>query len=215
MTNLETYRSKFYEALKINSILCGTVLDVGCGEGHDAYFFSKRTDCVCALDLKPSAVWKRLKRENLTFIVGDANLLPFRDESFDYIFTKDILHHISNPKRVLREMLRVSKCGRGQVAVIESNRYNPISYIHMTMMRKHNHFSRRQFIELLRSVSDESVVFSLENHVYPISNRLMLRIARLFEVVLENMPLTKIFLSYNLVVMTAPRAKLSCKIIDL
>jgi ubiquinone/menaquinone biosynthesis C-methylase UbiE len=59
------------------------------------------------------------------FIVADASSLPFRDNAFDVVFEKDSLHHVNQPKEVLKEMRRVS---RNLIVLVEGNRYNPLSF---------------------------------------------------------------------------------------
>jgi SAM-dependent methyltransferase len=45
----------------------------------------------------------------LDLVVGDAEHLPFADSSFDFVFVHDGLHHLSDPYRGVREMLRVAR----------------------------------------------------------------------------------------------------------
>lgn len=54
----------------------------------------------------------------ITFHQGDATRLNFEDASFNFVFARYLLHHLRDPKAVLREMLRVCKPG-GIVAVQE------------------------------------------------------------------------------------------------
>ena len=54
----------------------------------------------------------------ITFQQGDANRLGFEDESFHFVFARYLLHHLTDPLEVLKEMLRVCKPG-GMVAVQE------------------------------------------------------------------------------------------------
>jgi SAM-dependent methyltransferase len=69
---------------------------------------------VVALDISPAAVARARERTarfgfRLDLVVGDAENLPFADGSFDYVFVHDGLHHLSNPYRGVREMLRVAR----------------------------------------------------------------------------------------------------------
>jgi SAM-dependent methyltransferase len=49
--------------------------------------------------------------------------LPFPDGSFDVAFEANLLHHVEDRTKVVREMARVS---RRWVVLIEPNRYNPL-----------------------------------------------------------------------------------------
>ncbi len=59
------------------------------------------------------------------YSIQDVNNLDFLDGSFDYIFTKETLHHLSTPYRGLYEMFRVAKKG---VIIIEPNGDNERRY---------------------------------------------------------------------------------------
>ena len=58
--------------------------------------------------------------KNLEFILGDVHKLPFPDASFDKIYGRYILEHISYPVRALREALRVLKPG-GEISIQENS----------------------------------------------------------------------------------------------
>ena len=56
---------------------------------------------------------------NVSFEMGDIHSLPFSDESFDVVHAHQVLQHIADPVRALREMRRVAKPG-GIVACRDS-----------------------------------------------------------------------------------------------
>lgn len=53
------------------------------------------------------------------FDVGEIHSLPFEDGAFDVVHTHQVLQHISDPVKALREMRRVTETG-GLVACRES-----------------------------------------------------------------------------------------------
>ena len=55
---------------------------------------------------------------NIDFVQGDAEQLPFSDNSFDIVISRLAFHHFSNPKRCFSEMTRVVKTG-GKLVVID------------------------------------------------------------------------------------------------
>ncbi len=57
---------------------------------------------------------------HVTFVRGDAHSLQFSDSSFDLVYARYLLEHVSDPARVLKEMRRVVKIG-GRVALCEND----------------------------------------------------------------------------------------------
>jgi ubiquinone/menaquinone biosynthesis C-methylase UbiE len=96
-------------------------LEIGCGCGYGAgviahAFSPSRLD---ALDVDPKMLGlARRKRdawglEKVQLIAGDAQELPYRDESFDAVFNYGIVHHLEDWQRAIREVSRVLKPGGG------------------------------------------------------------------------------------------------------
>lgn len=100
------------------------VLDVACGPGLVACQVAKTARHVTGLDLTPAMIAQARSRQaeaglnNLSWIVGDAQPLPFADEQFDRVITRYSFHHFSNPTAAFREMLRVCKPD-GRVAICD------------------------------------------------------------------------------------------------
>ncbi len=97
------------------------VLVACCGSGMDAEFIARHGARVVGLDLSRDAVRRaRTRAERFQFalhlVVGDAEHLPFRDGAVVVCFVHDGLHHLSDPHRAIRELLRVA---RGAVLLIE------------------------------------------------------------------------------------------------
>lgn len=112
------------------------LLDVGCGDGGVAELLRRRVGEVVAVDVEPSEEWD--DRDGLSFQVADGERLPFDDELFDLIHSKDSLHHMEDPVAALAEYERVLKPG-GTALIVEGNRYNPIFFVHMTKLLGHEH----------------------------------------------------------------------------
>ena len=100
------------------------VLDVATGPGFLALLFAERVSQVVGVDLTPAMVEKakatgRSKGlTNVEFRLGDAENLPFDDNSFDITSCGSAFHHFPNPEKVLAEMIRVS-CPGGKVGIID------------------------------------------------------------------------------------------------
>jgi ubiquinone/menaquinone biosynthesis C-methylase UbiE len=97
------------------------VLEVGSGPGNDSSMFARAGANVTALDLSPrniQAARKRFKTLQVPgkFLNGDAENLPFLDNTFDFIYSHGVLHHTPNTDRTIQEIYRVLKPG-GQALI--------------------------------------------------------------------------------------------------
>ena len=67
-------------------------------------------------------------------VKGDAHYLLFKDESFDSIFAGEIIEHLTNPVKFLREIERVLK--KGGVAAITTPNIHSLVYIRKSLLGK-------------------------------------------------------------------------------
>ena len=93
------------------------ILDIGCGLGDTAMMLAKQfAGCMLTgidqdADLIHTASGEKKHYSNIAFIAGSALQLPFKDNSFDFVFTRYLLHHIPDAMAAMREMKRVCKRG--------------------------------------------------------------------------------------------------------
>jgi len=173
-----------------------SLLDTGCGDGGVARLLRERVGEVVGIDIEPSAAWH--DEPGLTFRVADAENLPFEDASFDVVHSKDSLHHMESPERALAEYRRVLK-PEGAALIVESNRYNPVFYPHMTLALGHEHFNRRRFRSLVLGAFPKARFGRFEAHYAPPLNR-VLPLQHAVEEALERFPPFRPLLSYNFAV---------------
>lgn len=173
-----------------------TLLDAGCGDGGVARLLRTRVREVTAVDVEPSPAWN--DEPGLRFLVADAEALPFDDDSFDVVHSKDSLHHMHDPARALAEYHRVLKAN-GVALIVEANRYNPFFYPHMTVALGHEHFTHRRFRELVRTTFATARFGAFEAHYAPPLNHTP-RLQRAIEETLERLPPFRPLLSYNFAV---------------
>jgi ubiquinone/menaquinone biosynthesis C-methylase UbiE len=102
------------------------VLEVGCGLGTDLLQFARGGARVHAVDLTDRAVELTRKRLDLYGFhgevgVGDAEHLPYPDDSFDLVYSWGVIHLTDDPGAAAREIVRVTRPG-GSVLVMVYNR---------------------------------------------------------------------------------------------
>ncbi len=103
-----------------------SVLDMGCGPGTITVGLARRVATVVGVDTSAEVVDSARLRareegvDNAVFELGSAYDLPFGDESFDVVYAHQLMQHLSDPVRALREARRVLRPG-GLVAVRDSD----------------------------------------------------------------------------------------------
>jgi demethylmenaquinone methyltransferase/2-methoxy-6-polyprenyl-1,4-benzoquinol methylase len=97
------------------------VLDVGCGTGFATRGLLEHTDDVWGLDQSAHqlerAYGKFGRRGPVRFVRGDAERLPFADDSFDAYWSSGSIEYWPNPVAALEEARRVTRPG-GPVLVV-------------------------------------------------------------------------------------------------
>lgn len=104
----------FYSSLisLVKSLKPETILDAGCGEGFTMDTLSKNriAERIEGVEYsKESIILGKKLFPNLTFRQGTVYKLPYKDNSFDLIICTEVLEHLEESAKALREMLRVSK----------------------------------------------------------------------------------------------------------
>jgi ubiquinone/menaquinone biosynthesis C-methylase UbiE len=92
------------------------VLEVGCGHGGGASYITRilGPTSYTGMDLNPAAIAFSQRRHNvpgLDFVRGDAENLPFPDESFDAVINIESSHCYPGFSRFLAEVARVLRPG--------------------------------------------------------------------------------------------------------
>jgi ubiquinone/menaquinone biosynthesis C-methylase UbiE len=110
-------------------IVHGRWLDAGCASGH--YTVALRAagaESVIGIDIADERVREANKRWSdvaaVEFLWADIENAPFPDASFDGILLNEVLEHVTDQEKALREMARVLVSG-GFLAVFSPNRWFP------------------------------------------------------------------------------------------
>ena len=118
--NIDIYL--FDQLLKGTYSNCSTILDAGCGQGRNLFYFLNNGYDVYGVDQSAEAIAQlqglagqlsgSIKSEN--FQVGPVENMPFADEKFDLVISSAVLHFavgLEHFESMLTEMWRVLKPG--------------------------------------------------------------------------------------------------------
>jgi demethylmenaquinone methyltransferase / 2-methoxy-6-polyprenyl-1,4-benzoquinol methylase len=95
------------------------ILDIAAGTGTSSAALAKKGAEVTALDLSAGMIAVgRERHPEITFVEGDAEHLPFADDTFDAVTISFGLRNVNEPIAALAEMVRVLKPG-GRVVICE------------------------------------------------------------------------------------------------
>jgi len=111
------YIDRIKDYLLVKDFKNKTLLDIATGSGYIAIEMAKLGMNVIACDLSPQAIknlktyQKELSLRNLELIVCNAEKIPLKDNTVDYILANAILEHMPNEKETIREWKRILKPG--------------------------------------------------------------------------------------------------------
>ena len=117
-TKLELYSPEwiddepFSNIINFKSMGGKRVLEIGCGLGFNTQQFSSHGANIVSIDQTFTAAISTMKRLTIynlkgSVVVANAEELPFKDESFDFIWSWGVIHHTPRTDVVVEEIDRV------------------------------------------------------------------------------------------------------------
>jgi 2-polyprenyl-3-methyl-5-hydroxy-6-metoxy-1,4-benzoquinol methylase len=105
-------RAEIVKLLSSHSDWAAPILDIGCGAGFLCYELSQKGLTSVGLDSDRKMIQLGVGEvEQVSFVLGDAQYIPFRDCSFSAITCLDVIEHVKNDKRFMKEVARAIKEG--------------------------------------------------------------------------------------------------------
>lgn len=101
--------------LKLRIGVVGTALEIGSGTGFQAILLESRGLSVSAVDVANGSYTSARVYPVQEY---DGKLLPFKDEAFDFLFSSNVLEHVSHVPDLLAESNRVMRPGSIAVHVL-------------------------------------------------------------------------------------------------
>jgi ubiquinone/menaquinone biosynthesis C-methylase UbiE len=153
------------------------ILDVASGDGYYSRKMASRGAKVEAIDIDPERIRNARTYHgvpNVHYRLGNAEMLPYEDASFDKVVSVCALEHFHDPQQAINEAYRVVKPGGRLVLHVDSFTYREITDEIRAYHRKHyyveNYFTIESLAKLLRNAG-----FEVNEHRYsfnsPLSHR--------------------------------------------
>lgn len=115
-------------------------LDVGCGDGTRTILFNRPGRIIFGVDFSnwlKNEIKKRIKFQQVDF---NEKKLPYKNSSFDIVFSFDVIEHLPTPQPMLSEIYRVMK-KNGTFIIGTPNRNRLLSFILLSLkLRKIPYF---------------------------------------------------------------------------
>jgi ubiquinone/menaquinone biosynthesis C-methylase UbiE len=133
----------------------GKILDIGCGWGRELVRLKNAVGVdVCLPFLRTARNY--VKND---VILADANYLPFKENTFDFVVMSEVIEHLANPMKVLSEIKRVLKC-KGKSLIQTPNKI--LTFGKIISAEKCGHIHEFTFLELKNLL--ESLGFKVLQH---------------------------------------------------
>ncbi|MEW6202383.1 MAG: class I SAM-dependent methyltransferase [bacterium] len=171
----ERYKYECYpylnELMEFNLHIDERILEIGVGQGVDHSMFTRNGADTYGIDL----TFKHLEITGKRFdflglkpklTQADAEQLPFRDNSFDLVYSWGVIHHVPDMQSVINEIHRVLKPGGKVIAMFYHK--NSIWFFHNILFFKGIVLGELQFLTyktLLNWHSGDGYNFPLAQYV--------------------------------------------------
>ena len=144
------------------------VLEIGCGAGLLCLELAKTAKIVVGIDIShfvldfANTVKQYIQCKNVSFQVGDAEALMFRDQTFDLVVCSEVLEHLISPGKALAEIQRVLK--KDGTVILSTPCAVSLSDITMGMFRIFNkqieseksvHFDKKTYLAVKRNADKQ------------------------------------------------------------
>lgn len=103
--------TKYHEFFINNINKDDNILDIGCGNGYNTYKIAEKAGSIVGIDINEDNIRSAkssFQRNNIEYIEGDATSFLFK-EKFDVIILSNVLEHIENRIKFLKQIGKLGK----------------------------------------------------------------------------------------------------------
>ena len=115
------------------------LLEVGCGMGTDSLVMANNGFDVMGIDLSSghlelSKILFRLYEKKGSFMKGNAEILPFPDNSFGCVYSYGVLHHTPNTEKAIKDIFRIL-LPNGRAVIMLYHKWSLNNLVHCVMKK--------------------------------------------------------------------------------
>jgi methionine biosynthesis protein MetW len=115
---------------------CGSLLDIGCGDGILSHFVSDRVEKIYGLDNDDSAMkLAKAKGEIVKKINFDTDRFPYPIAFFDCAVSLDVIEHVYDARKLLSETYRV--LNNNGLLIISTPNIRFLPHLYTLLVKKH------------------------------------------------------------------------------
>ena len=111
-----------FNELLVENISGKKLLDAGCGTGWFSKLACQRGARVTSMDLGEKLLSKVALKCQSQRVIGSILDMPFDDNSFDIIISSEVIEHVPEPAKALKELFKVLKPG-GKLILTTPNKF--------------------------------------------------------------------------------------------
>ena len=157
---------------------CNYILEAGCGTGKFTIDLAQMGKKVVAVDISSNMLKQAEKKAQaagvtdwITFIQGDIENLPCRDEAFDGVLSIAVLRHIKDPIPGIASLSRILR--RNGVLVVDYLNANVFNYYEMfgKLVRKNLNVKNKHFfpnyylnLKVIKQIFSNAGIEYMEHH---------------------------------------------------
>lgn len=101
----------------------GVILDLGCGTGNYTLALNRLGIKVIGLDKSMEMLKIAIQKMSVPFVLGDASILPFKNQSLDSILSITLFEFLTYPEKTLSEIYRVLR-PKGEIILGTMNTFS-------------------------------------------------------------------------------------------
>ena len=137
------------------------ILDVGCGIGMYTQAFCRYSPHVYGIEIELERAIQAIPRAaGVAQAAGEA--IPFPENTFDVVFSHEVLEHVTDDRRTVREIVRVTRPG-GHVVIFVPNRLWPWE-THGIYWRGQYHFGNVPLINYLPDLLRDQLAWHVRTY---------------------------------------------------